>query len=136
MKRPTTAAAFLFVLLPLSAANQSGVTPAEARSLVAAVLFGDAVNDPGVTVELDREHGQCAIYHAYRTSKPPSMTLTTGWWSIDIRTAEMWDDLKLQRMTNQRIVAIQQAIRKRLGVARNEVLRSISTPCYERDSSK
>ncbi len=132
MKTLAARCAFLLFVLPLSAVNQLSVSSDEARSLVAALL----PNPQGVTVELDREQGQCAVYHAYHLSKPPSMTFTLGWWSIDNRTAEVWDDLNSKLMTNQRITEIQRAIRKRLGVTDDEVLKSISNPCYERDFSK
>jgi hypothetical protein len=134
MKRPTIATALLFFLSPLSAVNQSRVTQAEARRLVTTILPGDAARDRGLTVELDHEHDQCAVYHAFRMSKPPSMALTLGWWSIDNRTAEVWDDLRFEHVTNQAISAIPRGIRKRLGVTDDEVLRSISRPCYQRDS--
>ena len=122
----------LFVLFQFSAAGQSRMTVAEARKLVDAVLPTNAKSIPHLVIELDREHDGCVVYHAYQS--PGTMTFTIGYWSIDTRTAEVWSDLIFERITNQRLTPVQLAIRKRLGVTKNEQSASISSPCYERDS--
>jgi hypothetical protein len=94
----------------------------------------DDVRSSDVTIELDREQSQCAIFHAYRLSRggPPFQTFTIGWWSVDLRTAEVWDELNLKRVTNQRIEAIQRRVRRRFVVTADEIAASLSNPCYGR----
>jgi hypothetical protein len=128
--------ALLFVLLPVSGFNQQRLTSDESRKLAVAAMPKTEVRGTGVTIELDREQTQCAIYHAYRLSigGPPFMTVTVGWWSVDLRTAEVWDELNRKRVVNPQIDAIQRSARRRLRVGPDEISSSISNPCYERKS--
>jgi hypothetical protein len=125
--------AALFALLPLWGVNPQQLKSAEARKLAVAARPAE-VKSSDVTIELDREQSHCAIYHAYRLSKgePPFQTFTIGWWSVDLRTGELWDELNSQRVTNRQIDAIQRTIRKRFGVSPEEIAGSRSKPCYER----
>ncbi len=127
--------ALLLFLLPLSFADQQKLTSADTRKLALAAMPKRVATSRRVTIELDREQSQCAIYHAYQLSSgPPYMTFTLGWWSVDVRTAEVWDDLNSKRVTNEAIEEIQGSVRKRLGVTPEEIAASISNPCYERYS--
>src|SRR5436190_24059613 len=94
-----------FVLLQLSAYGQSRITGAEARGLVDTVLPANAKKLSHLVIEMDREHDGCVVYHAYQS--PGTMAFTLGWWSIDTRTAEVWDDLIRERITNQRLASVQ-----------------------------
>jgi len=95
------------------------------------------VQKRGVTIELDRQQSGCAIYHAYGlTSGPPFATLTIGWWSVDLRTAEVWDELSSKRVTSGEIAAIQRTVRRRLGVKAEEISAAFANPCYERYSKE
>jgi hypothetical protein len=55
---------FLFLSLNLFA-RRGTVTDAEARKLVLASLRTHVAKARGLHLELDREHGGCAVYHAY-----------------------------------------------------------------------
>jgi len=72
--------------------------------------------------------------HAYRLNKgePPFQTITIGWWSLELRTAEVWDELNLKRVTNQQIEAMQRTIGRHFGVMADEIAASLSNPGYER----
>ena len=122
----------LHLLLQFGAIGQSRMTAAEARKLVGAVLSANQKKLAKLVIEPDGEHDGCVVYHAYQS--PGTMTFTVGWWSIDTRTAEVWDDLIRERVTEKRLVPVQLTIRKRLGVTNNELSASIFNPCYERDS--
>jgi hypothetical protein len=87
---------------------------AEARKLVDAVLSANQKKLAKLVIESNGEHDGCVVYHAYQS--PGTMTFTVGWWSIDTRTAEVWDDLIRERITNSRLAPVQLTIRKRLGV--------------------
>ena len=117
------------------AAGQSRMTVAEARKLVDAIIPANEKRTPNLVIEVDREHDGCVVYHVYRDS-PSLIAFTVGWWSIDTRTAEVWDELARKRVTGQRITPIQRAIRKRLGVTDHEQNESALKPCYERENSK
>ena len=126
--------AFWFLMLPFSAGSQPRVTPADARRLVLAILPAEAAKDRYLRIDLDREHDQCAVYHAYGLPPGAGLTFTLGWFSVDNRTAEVWDELQFDRVKNQTVAALQRGIRKRLRVTDAEVLKSISRPCYKRGS--
>ncbi len=124
----------LFVFLQFSTAGQSRMTVAEARKLVYAVLPNSVKTHPHhLVVELDRDHDGCLVYHAYQ--RPGTITFPVGYWSIDTRTAEIWNDLTSERISNKQLARVQLAIRKRLGVTNNEQGASLSNPCYERNSN-
>jgi hypothetical protein len=128
--------ALLFLLIPVLGFNQQRLLSVESRKLAMAAMPKNEVKRSGVTIELDREQSQCAIYHAYRLSAsgPPFMTITVGWWSVDLRTAEVWDELNRKRAVNPQVDAIQRSVRRRLRVRGDEISTSISNPCYERYS--
>jgi len=123
----------LWLLLQFWAAGQYQMTDAESRKLVDAVLPTHLKNIRHLVIELEREHDGCVVYHAYQIRG--TMTFPVGYWSIDTRTAEVWNDLILERVTNKRLARVQLAIRKRLGVTDNEQSASLSKPCYERHSN-
>jgi hypothetical protein len=123
----------LFELLQFWAAGQYQMTDAESRKLVDAVLPTNMKNIRHLAIELEREHDGCVVYHAYQIRG--TMTFPVGYWSIDTRTAEVWNDLIFERISNKRLARVQLAIRKRLGVTDNEQSASLSNPCYERDSN-
>jgi hypothetical protein len=126
------------LLLPLSSADQK-LTSSEARNLALAAMPQKAKR-PSVTIEVDREQSGCVVYHAYALGGDPhedpplNMTFTVGWWSVDLRTAEVWDELNSKRTTNQKIDALQRDIRKRLRVTAEEISAAVAKPCYERYS--
>jgi len=122
----------LFLLLQFWAAGQYQMTVAESRKLLDAVLPTHTKNIRHLVIELEREHDGCVLYHAYQIRG--TTTFPVGYWSIDTRTAVVWNDLIFERVTNRRFAPIQLAIRKRLGVTDNEQSASISNPCYGRDS--
>lgn len=123
----------LYVLLQLSTSDQSRMTVAEARKLVDAVIPTSVQRHPHrLAIELDRDHDGCLVYHAYQ--RPGKVTFPVGYWSIDTRTAEVWNDLTSERMSNKQLARVQRAIRKRLGVTDHEQSASLSNPCYERGS--
>lgn len=109
------------------------MTVAESRKLLDAVLPTHTKNIRHLVIELEREHHGCVVYHAYQIRG--KMTFPVGYWSIDTRTAEVWNDVIFERVTNKRLAPAQRAIRKRLGVTDNEQSASLSNPCYERDSN-
>ena len=125
----------LFVQLQLTAASQFRMTGAEARKLVDAALSANEQRTPSLVIEVDREHDGCVVYHVYRDTAR-TMAFTVGFWSIDTRTAEMWNETFRMRVTYPRVAPIQRAIRKRLGVTDREQKESISKPCYDRENSK
>ena len=109
------------------------MTVAEARKVVDAVLPTSVKRHPHhLVIELSRDHDGCLVYYAYQ--RPGKITFPVGYWSIDTRTAEVWNDLISERVSNKQLVRVQLAIRKRLGVTDHEQSASISNPCYERDS--
>lgn len=120
------------LLLQFWAAGQFQMTVAESRKLLDAVLPTHTKNIRHLVIELEREHEGCVVYHAYQIRG--TTTFPVGYWSIDTRTAEVWNDLIFERVTNRRLTPVQLAIRKRLGVTDNEQSASISNPCYGRDS--
>jgi hypothetical protein len=109
------------------------LTSAEARQLAVAAMPKEA-KSRGVTIELDRDQNGCEIYHAYALGgiAPQFMTFTLGWWSVDLRTAEVWNELRSERVTGPQIEQMQRAIRKRLAVTMDEVAASVADPCYGR----
>jgi hypothetical protein len=125
--------ALLFALLPLSGFNQQRLTPAETREL-AITAMPKAAKVRGVRIELDREQSGCAVYHAYlNTGEAPAVrTLTLGWWSVDLQTAEVWDELNSRRVTTRQVEEIQHTLRKRLEITAEAISASISQPCYDR----
>ena len=127
--------AALFVLSLRGGVDQQKLKPEDARKLAMAAMTAKDVESPDVTIDLDGEQSQCAVYHAYRLSKgdePQSyQTFTVGWWYVDLRTAEVWD-ANSKRVTNQQIRAIQRAIRRRFGVTAAEIAAALSAPCPER----
>jgi len=125
----------LLFLLPTGAADQPKLTSAEARKLAIAAM-PNAAKKSGVTIELDRGQSNCAVFHAYRdVGEPPFMrAATVGWWSVDLRTGEVWDEVNSKRVTTQQIETIQGTVRKRLGITDEEVSVAISKPCYDRYS--
>jgi hypothetical protein len=62
------------------------------------------------------------------------MASTVGFWSVDVRTGEVWDDLLFVRIDNERLLQLQQLIRERLHVREEEKVSAINTPCYSRPS--
>ena len=114
--------------IPLSSATAPQVTPLEARQMINAVLPPYKGKPP--VIELDREQDGCMVYHAYRDSAPQFPgdaeihTNTIGWWSIDIRTAEVWD-VHEARVESKRLALIQNKIRKRLRVFKSSPLPTI-----------
>jgi hypothetical protein len=129
----------LILFLPLlpvwPCAARSTLTAAESRTLAVAAMPREA-KSRAVTIELDREQSGCAIYHAYGLigEAPNFMTATLGWWSVDLRTGEVWTELSSQRVISAKITKMQQQVRRRLGVSDGEVSASIANPCYERYS--
>lgn len=127
------------LLIALFAYSASAIQPKltlpEARRLAVSAMPKEARNR-GVTIELDREQSGCAIYHAYviSGSEPEFNTATLGWWSVDLRTGEVWNELGSERITGDKISRMQRKIRKRLAVSSSEVSASIASPCYERYS--
>jgi len=132
-----TAAKMLCILLPLFAVLSPAVQPAltlsEARRLAVAPMPREAKSH-GMTIELDRKQGGCAIYHVYSIGGEAAYfnTATLGWWSVDLRTAEVWNELGSERVTTPEIGRIPRELRKRLGVSDDEVSASIANPCFER----
>ena len=122
----------LWLLLQFWAAGQYQMTDAESRKLVDAVLPTHLKNIRHLVIELEREHDGCVVYHAYQIRG--TNTFPVGYWSIDTRTAEVWNDLIFERITSKRLIPIQLAIRKRLDMTDSEQRASISNPCYGRDS--
>jgi hypothetical protein len=122
-----------------SPATDPQMTALEARRIINAILPPSKGEPP--IIELDREHDGCVVYHVYRLSLPQFAgdqqihTNTFGWWSIDTRTAEVWD-VHEARVESPKLVLIQQSIRKRLRVTSDEQKQSISKPCDEREFSK
>ncbi len=110
----------------------------EARSLAWRAMSASDAGTIGVTFELDREESGCAVFHAWRTGKgePPLQTFTVGWWSVDLRTGEVWDELSSTRVTSQQIESIQRRIRRRLRVQDTEIAPSLANPCYKRYASQ
>ena len=123
---------FLY-LLPISSI-ETRVTTAEGRKLAIAAIREGQVRRPGVTIELDREQSNCAVYHAYRDDPSRTLAFTIGYWSVDLSTAEVWDDTRERRITNPQIDSLQRAIRNRLHVTTDEISSARSHPCYERYS--
>jgi hypothetical protein len=121
----------IFVLLQFWAAGHYQMTVAESRKLVDAVL-PNVKNIRHPVIELEREHDGCVVYHAYQIRGTTNFPI--GYWSIDTRTAEVWNDVILERVTNKRLARVQLTIRKRLGVTDDEQSASLSNPCYQRDS--
>lgn len=127
------------VLLPLFSASLPAVQPrlslAEARVLAVAAMPKE-VKTRGVTIELDREQSGCAIYHFYTLGgiAPEFTAPTLGWWSVDLRTGEVWNEGHSERVTSRRILRMQRGVRKRLGVSDGEISAAIAKPCYERYS--
>jgi hypothetical protein len=132
------AAKMLCILLPLfstsSPAAQRRLTQPEARRLALAAMPKEA-KTRAVTVELDHEHNGCAIYHEYTLggSAPYFNTATLGWWSVDLRTGEVWNEHS-ERVTNSRLVRMQRGARKHHGVRDGEVSAAVANPCDERYS--
>jgi hypothetical protein len=125
----------LFVELQLTAARQLRMTSVEARKLIDAIIPANEKRTPSLVIEVDREHDGCLVYHVYQdTARMQAFTLR--FWSIDARTAEVWDETFRMRVTDPRAAPIQRAIRKRLGVTDHEQNESISKPCYERENSR
>jgi hypothetical protein len=81
------------------------MTTKEARGLAVAGMPNEA-KGRGVTIELDREQSGCAICHAYGigATAPQFFTVTLGWWSVDLRTGEVWDELRGHRHSVLRAV--------------------------------
>jgi len=131
------AAKMLCVLLPLVStslgAAQGRLTESEAQRLVLAAMPNEEAKSPSVTTELDHEHAGCALYHEYTLggSAPYFNTATLGWWSVDLRTGEVWNE-NSKRITNSRLVRMQREIRRRLGVLDGEVSAAIANPCDDR----
>lgn len=123
---------FLY-LLPISSI-ETRVTMVEARKLAIAAMPERQVRRPGVTIELDRQQSNCGVYHAYRDDPSRTLAFTIGWWSVDLSTAEVWDDTRERRITNPQIDSLQRAIRNRLHVTTDEISSARSHPCYERYS--
>jgi hypothetical protein len=111
------------------------MTGAEASKLIDAIIPANEKRTPSLVIEVDREHDGCVVYHVYRDTAG-MQAFTVGFWSIDTRTAEAWDETFRMRVTHPRVASIQQAIRKRLGVTDHELNVSISKPCYGRENSK
>jgi hypothetical protein len=141
MKRgPAVICIAFLAVVHLSAADRPTLTRGEALKLVHAAdpeLKEGTPGGPkgrisGLIIDFDHEHDGCAVYRAYFENS--ERTFTIGWWSVDVRTAEVWDDVKSERITSQRVASIQQAIRRRLGVTEEERSRSISKPCRDRNS--
>ena len=127
-----TALRISLFLLQFWAPGQYQMTNAESRKLVDAVLPTNMKNIRHLVIELEREHDGCVVYHAYQIRG--TTTFPVGYWSIDTRTAEVWNDPIFEPVTKKRLTPVQLAIRKRLGVRDNEQSASISNPCYARDS--
>jgi hypothetical protein len=79
--RNVTCAA-LFALSILGAVNQQKLKPADVRKLAVAAMPARDVKSPDVTIELDGERSQCAVYDAtgiaqvrYPTRPSPRWTL-------------------------------------------------------------
>ncbi len=120
------------------AAGPATLKLSEARSLAWCAMSASDAGNVGVTFELDREERGCAVFHAWRTRKGerPVQTFTVGWWSVDLRTGEVWDELSSTRVTSQKIESIQRRIRRRLRVQDTEVAASLANPCYERYANR
>jgi hypothetical protein len=103
-----------------------------ARKLAVMAAPGE-VRSPSVTIELDDERNRCAIYHVYRTSgsEPHMLKVTIGWWFVDLRTGDVWDQ-NSKYATNRQIDALQRSIRKHLAVTADEIAWSRSSPCDAR----
>jgi len=100
--------------------------------LIDAIIPASEKRTPSLVIEMDREHDGCVVYHVFRDTARRE-AFTVRFWSIDTRTAEVWDETFRTRVTFQRIAPIQRAIRKRLGVTDREENESIAKPCYERE---
>ncbi len=111
------------------------MTGAEVRKLIDAIIPASEKKTPSLVIEVDRQHDGCVVYHVYRDTARTE-AFTVGFWSIDTRTAEVWDEVFRMRVIYPRVAPIQRAIRKRLGVNDYEQNESISNPCYERENSK
>jgi len=122
----------LFLLLQFWSAGQSQMTEGESRKLVAA-LVPNVKKIRHQVIELEREHDGCVVYRVYQIRLGNDFPI--GYWSIDTRTAEVWNDVVFERVTNKRLASVQLVIRKRLGVTDDEQSASISNPCYQRKSN-
>jgi hypothetical protein len=99
----------MVALLQIQASTPSTITIADARQLVYASIPKIEQTHRGLVMDLDREHEGCAVYHVYR-DRSDLMAFTIGFWSIDVRTGEVWDESTQVRVTNERVAKIQRAI--------------------------
>jgi hypothetical protein len=99
----------MVALLQIQASTPSTITIADARQLVYASIPKIEQTHRGLVMDLDREHEGCAVYHVYR-DRSDLMAFTIGFWSIDVRTGEVWDESTQVRVTNERVAQIQRAI--------------------------
>jgi len=139
MRSGVTAICIVFVALAhVSAADEPKLTRSDALRLIRAADPRMKPGHPGFKngisgrmIDLDHEHDGCAVYHAYYSSSFEQRDETVGWWEIDLRTAEIWNDNDL-RLANRQIERVQQAIRRRLHVTEEERSLSVSRACIKR----
>jgi hypothetical protein len=112
------------------------ITTGEARRLVYQALPAEARRLPGLTLHLDDGRDKrrwCAVFDVL-WANPGLGSVHVAFYSVDMRTAEVWKPVACEHATNPSVRRLQRAIRKRLGVTEAELRAALArNPCCSRD---
>ena len=124
----------LFGGMHTQGSEKSGtVTVQEARLLVRAALSAQTKQLPGLTLWISPEDEakppKCLTFDVLWSNPGPG-SVHVGFWSVDMRTGEVWEPVLCKRVTNASLKRLQQSFRKRHGVTEAEYRDALTRgPC-------
>lgn len=117
--------------------DQPAMSVKEAGRLVHAALRHKTRRLPGLAVVPGGEHEvepRCAVFDVLWSN--PTGSPHVDFYTVDRRTGEVWRSMVCERVTNHSLETLQRAIRRQLGVRKDEIHESMDNDsCCSSDCS-
>lgn len=115
----------------LHADGNSGLTDSDVKALAFAALPSQTAKLPGLTLEVGKRKAssKCTVVDVL-WNNPGQGSPHVLFYSVDLRTGDVWMPMSCERASNSRLQKLQLAVRKRLHVTEDEYNESINrAPC-------
>lgn len=129
MKAAWFSVALLALLAPLALSETRTIPLEEARKLVQVALPTAARKLPGLTLVPDKcaqPPCRCRTFDILWSN--PTGSPHYDFFTVDIRTGEVWISILCRRVSNRELRRMQREIRKRLSVTAEEYKQVLATP--------
>lgn len=137
MKVAWLCVAVLALLVPSALSETRMISLEEARKLVWLALPKATRKLPGLTSYPDQcsePPCRCRTFDILWSNPNPAGSVHSGFYTVDLRTGEVWTPILCKRVANRALEKTQRGIRKQLGVTEAEYRKGLAhTPCCAPD---